>query len=972
MVVLALGVAGCADRQRATLADGRLSVTPGGADFKRVAVFDGRAQEFTLRNVGRSPVRVLEAWIEGAEGAYVARLASEGPAQLAPGADTRVAVTFAPRASGDLAGTLVIRSDSVAEPLVRVPLSGTGVFAIAEVHPERLDFGRIEAQAEKTLTLSLYNPSDLPVQVRPRMVGADLDEFVLAEVELAPGERRALPVTFAPGRVGRKQVALAVQPCRGCADKAVAVRAEALDRAILAEPSTLEFGPVPVDRDTTLTTVVRNVSTEPQQINGLTLAAGEAGFTTASDFPAPLVLGAGEERAVEVRYSPGHQGPALSEATFSVVSRRNPTTVVALHGFGGAPEICISPSSINWGKKPLYSKNGVTVNVKHCGSDTAGDFVLEELRFEDGADVGQFSLGNAGMPRTLKPGEETSFRVFYEPDRLGVAQATLLLRSTAFNGVAVPITLKGEAEEHAPCDVVLTPQAVDFGTVVPRRGAVLGVKVANRGADLCAVKNIRLQDDAGGAFYMPGGAIDGLIMYPGDWFSFQVAFNAPATPGDFAGMLQVEVANPATPRLLVPLTAHVQGSCLVPEPRFLDWGLARPDCPPPTRTVRLTNNCSAPVGVTDVRIGAGTTDSEFSIVRLRDTPFTLAPGDSFEVEVDYAAQVPGMNLSPLFVATNDLPRPLLVPLVGESSKRVDKTDTFIQQDGKKVDVLFVVDNTASMVEEQPRLVSAMPAFASAALGRGVDLHVGVTTTGIEPVSGTCPGGARGGEAGRLFPADNSQPRILTQATPNLGAQLQKNVQVGQCAQVEQGLEAVRRALTEPLVSSADDPRTSLPNDGNKGFLRSEAALVVVFVGDEDDHSPDSVAAYVRALQDIKGGNQPQRVTLFAIAPTDRTCSTAGGTGTRYAEGAQRTGGEVLDVCASDYAPLLQRVANRAFSPQDRFPLTEQPDVPTIEVRVDGTQVTGGWTYDAASNSVVFTTLPPAGARIEIYYRRVCP
>ena len=40
----------------------------------------------------------------------------------------------------------------------------------------------------------------------------------------------------------------------------------------------------------------------------------------------------------------------------------------------------------------------------------------------------------------------------------------------------------------------------------------------------------------------------------------------------------------------------------------------------------------------------------------------------------------------------------------------------------------------------------------------------------------------------------------------------------------------------------------LPNDGNAGFLRDEAALVVVFVGDEDDHSPDSVDTYVRFLQ----------------------------------------------------------------------------------------------------------------------------
>lgn len=31
---------GCADRERSALADGRLTATPGGVDFERVAIFD--------------------------------------------------------------------------------------------------------------------------------------------------------------------------------------------------------------------------------------------------------------------------------------------------------------------------------------------------------------------------------------------------------------------------------------------------------------------------------------------------------------------------------------------------------------------------------------------------------------------------------------------------------------------------------------------------------------------------------------------------------------------------------------------------------------------------------------------------------------------------------------------------------------------------------------------------------------------
>src|SRR5690606_22983653 len=154
-----------------------------------------------------------------------------------------------------------------------------------------------------------------------------------------------------------------------------------------------------------------------------------------------------------------------------------------------------------------------------------------------------------------------------------------------------------------------------------------------------------------------------------------------------------------------------------------------------------------------------------------------------------------------------------------------------------------------------RLVGAIPAFIAAARARNVDLRVAVTTTGIEPASPACPGGAMGGEAGRVFPVDNARPRIVSLSTPNVEAILQENVQVGQCAFVEQGFEALRRALSSPLVNNADDPRTPTPNDGNAGFLRDEAALAVIFVGDEDDHSPDDVATYVDWLRALKGRGQ---------------------------------------------------------------------------------------------------------------------
>jgi hypothetical protein len=752
----------------------------------------------------------------------------------------------------------------------------------------------------------------------------------------------------------------------------VQVAAEALDRAVVAEPSELDFGGVPIDKDRRLMARLHNISTEPMTVTALDFEGRDASFSHAAK-DLPLVLQPGEVHEWEVRYSPGHMGDAEDTARFHVVSKRNPITPVELLGHGGAAELCISPVVYDFGAQPLGAKTGVVVNIKNCGSENGGPLKLTGLEFQaDPTGPVQFNAAPLQLPYQLEPGGEVNLKVFYEPTREGPADGALVLTTNAFNAYSVRLDFHGVAQRHAPCQLAITPQAVNFGTVPPKRGSVLGIKVENRGNDLCPVKNIRLRDDGGGVFRMPGGELDGAVVPPGNWFSFEVAFDAPASGGAFLGSVQMEEMDPANPLVLVPLQANSQSACLVPTPRFVDFGIGRKDCPPAPRQVNYINACPSPITVSGVRLGPGTTDSEFSLRSAPNPlPVTLKPGDAFSAEVEYYAQVDGMNLSPLFVDSSDLPEPLLVSLVGESSKFVNKTDTFVQQDGSKVDVLFVVDNTASMVEEQPRLVSALPAFANTALDKNVDLHVAVTTTGINPESNDCPGGAQGGEAGRLFPVDGSSPRILTNQTPNLPAKLQNNAQVGLCASVEQGFEAVRRALSDPLVSGADDPRTPMPNDGNAGFLRNEAALVVVFVGDEDDHSPDSVDTYVRFFQAKKGEFQPQRMTIYAIAPTATACPTAGGTGTRYAEAATRTGGEVLSVCAPDYAPLLRTVANKAFSPQNRFPLSELPDAGTVAVRINGTPVTSGWTYDAPTNSVVFAPSPAAGAKVEISYRRAC-
>jgi hypothetical protein len=280
-----------------------------------------------------------------------------------------------------------------------------------------------------------------------------------------------------------------------------------------------------------------------------------------------------------------------------------------------------------------------------------------------------------------------------------------------------------------------------------------------------------------------------------------------------------------------------------------------------------------------------------------------------------------------------------------------------------------------MQRYQDRLKAAIPGFIAQARSRGVDVRIGVTTTGLVPRSGTCPGGASGGEAGRLFPVNGSRERVVSSADGSAVSDAQANLEVGICHNLVQGLETMRQALSSPLVDRADDPRTVEPNDGNLGFLRDEARLAVVLLADEDDHSGFNPDSYIQFLQTFKGPGMGHRVTMHAIVPTDPACKTAGAPGPRFAEVARSTGGEVVNVCRSSYQDLLDDLAFRAAGLQREFRLGAEPvDTTEMVVEIDGRVLDeAAWWFDSTRNMVVIEprAVPQPGQSVTVRYRAVC-
>lgn len=234
-----------------------------------------------------------------------------------------------------------------------------------------------------------------------------------------------------------------------------------------------------------------------------------------------------------------------------------------------------------------------------------------------------------------------------------------------------------------------------------------------------------------------------------------------------------------------------------------------------------------------------------------------------------------------------------------------------------VDLLFVVDDSGSMADEQLNLVASFPGFISgieALLGEGTDWHVGVVAT--DAYAFNAPGcGLMGAlvdrTGGDLSSAAVCGPfaaggRYMTRAD-ELESAFSCAAQVGIDGT---GHERPMDALTTALAGTAELAAC------NHGFLRHDSLLVIVLVTDEEDadDSAGDPASWYQAIVSARG-DDPSGIVMLSLVghPKPNDCIETQWTGMMGAEIAPRLieltemfeHGIVADVCAPDYGPAFE-------------------------------------------------------------------
>jgi len=308
-------------------------------------------------------------------------------------------------------------------------------------------------------------------------------------------------------------------------------------------------------------------------------------------------------------------------------------------------------------------------------------------------------------------------------------------------------------------------------------------------------------------------------------------------------------------------------------------------------------------------------------------------------------------------------------------------DIFIQRTAEASDVLFVVDNSCSMQEEQQALMTNFWNFIQFFVDSGLDYHIGVTV--LDDWATQPP-------IGQLF----GTTRYIDQTTPDPVGAFTANMTMGHdgMGSCEVGLEASYRALTEPLVSGY-----------NAGFYREDALLSIVIVSDEVDGSvyqsqcPNAISymEYIPWLtMTLKGSHSIDMIHFAAIVGDHPNgCNSSWGEadpGRGYYEVYTALGDEhatYYSICNQDWSDVMTRLGLEAAGLRTEFHLSLVPVEGTLQVYLDLDGEGGpeeeieifedpdyltdwAFVYDRTSNSLdfIFETMPPESAKLRVVYQ----
>jgi hypothetical protein len=521
---------------------------------------------------------------------------------------------------------------------------------------------------------------------------------------------------------------------------------------------------------------------------------------------------------------------------------------------------------------------------------------------------------------------------------------------------AISCTEYGIAEDPKNVDVInnsaepdidVQPTDLAFGQVDAGTESAQVVNVLNTGEGDLHILHIAL-DDAEAPYDI--GAIGSVLVPPGQATSFLVTFQ-PGTSIASSAKVLIDSDDPDEPTVEVNLSGDGIAPVINVSPTEHDFGRLYIGCDA-LQEVEISNSGNAALAIDDFTYNTGSTDLLFDTDESNNgaLPWTLAPGATVSVWVDFAPLDEYQDIGYLMIDSNDPFTPtVMATQSGNGELWGENLDVFEQPINGATDILFALDWSCSMNDDIAAVETNFISFITTMAGMDADYHLAVVVQ-----DGGC---IIGNDS--FIDSDSSNAQNIF------------DTMVGNSS--DQGVDTERLfSLLEDALSSSNRN----PGGCNEGFYRENAKLNLVAISDEPEQSNQDYTYFVALFQSLKSDTDD--LVIHAVAADNpangggNNCGADYGSGNqagRYENATVATGGLYLSICATDWGSHLQALAENSTADLSSFELTDIPVAETIRVEVDGVTMSTGWTYNPVDNAVEFEPdyIPEGGSTVEATY-----
>ncbi len=416
-----------------------LVVSPSPASFPKTTVGN------------QSPSREIDLGNEGEEGAWIEKVAIEGPdsaafnlsssgcngAYLNQGQHCSLWISFAPGGeAGEKHADAVVTFNG--RPAESFELSGTAVVPKLTFAPPSHDFGLQSTRNSTSTTFQLTNSGEAGVQGGNfEIAGSGSSAFWTGNSDcwgrwLEPGESCSMEVWFGPREAVTYDADLRAN-ANGSSFSA-ALSGEGGRANVVATENPIDFGAATVGAESaTRTVTLTNSGNLPTGFFIGIVAGGDSGsFRLLDENCSATQLMPGGFCTAHVRFAPQSAGPKLARLAF--FGDEDGGAMLALTGEGIDPAVTLAPSGFDFGAVAVGTASAPqSFAVRNEGSTSLGLGAVAIV----GADLDQFSLAGDDCSETsLDPGDECVLRVRFVPDSSGAKTARLRVGGKAGTIVA--------------------------------------------------------------------------------------------------------------------------------------------------------------------------------------------------------------------------------------------------------------------------------------------------------------------------------------------------------------------------------------------------------------------------------------------------------------------------------------------------------------------------------------------------------